>query len=116
MPYGRNGYCRSRATPDAHPGARSGAGLGLELLHHERIRRVEVLEARELVVIDLDLILALDRRHDLDTHHRVDSELLERRPVGDLVLLGDLGDESPELFSQIRAFGRAFGRPPVLLL
>src|SRR5262245_29094041 len=49
-----------------------------ELLLHEGHRRVQGGDFEQLVVLDLDLVLALDRRDDLDAHHGVDAEILER--------------------------------------
>ena len=75
--------------------------LGFELLHDEGVRAVEILESRELVVLDLDLVVPLDGSHDFDTHHRVDAQLLECRAVRNRVLLRNLGDEGSQLLFQV---------------
>lgn len=63
-----------------------------------------LVEARDIVVLDLDLVLTLDGGHDLDAHHGVDAQLLER---GAVVLLGDLRHQGAQVLAQLQGGVRA---------
>src|SRR5262249_18080588 len=71
-----------------------------KLREDQLIRLVERRDLLELAVGNLDLILPLDRRDDLDAHHRIDPQLLEMSVLRNRVDLRDLGNQGTNLFFQ----------------